>query len=769
MPESISQVQLIIRKKIRLVIVLVCSRPFTLQHHLMRSSLIIFLLIQAVVTGFCQSDKNYRQRALEIQHEIWDDTSAKFKVTKIPAEMNRESAVILAYSFDLNDNSKFAFKLSGHAQKLKLQVTDHIRIKLNDRNAIADYSKIEYGKNINDTHVHMYDIYWNVSDTYVGVKIIRPDGTETVMNTIDDMLKKNGKTEDTLYIPGLQEGDILDFYTREERMQDVGYSIIAVRPYTFVLGDRDYPTIYEKLKFRFGESFRAQYISANGAPALIRSRDADANTTLELTQTNLPRSQDTLWISALRQMPFIRFELLFIEKGETDPDPFAGEVKPGSMYSKYIERTSENLSNPRVQFSDQPLRIAKNYFGGSEKMKRASHDSIAKVLYDAWYYFIFNSTSNGAGDYIDKVKYSHAIKLNAALEMSKMLTSLGINNTVYLVCSRNSVSFKNITDLSEMDALVYAHADSTHGYWMAFDDILTVLNEIPARFQGELAFGIQNVPKSEPLQKQPENIKLPISTAADNTITDSIQVNFDASNPLLLHIGQKSKITGSPRHQIQRELMLFDDIDSALAAPVSQKSIMSKLESKSGKKDAFQSIYEKERVDQKINFTGSIQSRFGSVPKEVLNYEVFNPSLCRVENSFSYRILFTMEHWVTDHNNQYKVKVGKLIGDYQDIAKQEHIRSMNVYLPDARTFNIDIRIDIPDGYQVKDTGDLNIAVSNETGSCKSSTTITGHLLTWHVSEIFLNNFEPASNWPKLAEILHAMYVMSQKEITMEKS
>jgi hypothetical protein len=128
-----------------------------------------------------------------------------------------------------------------------------------------------------------------------------------------------------------------------------------------------------------------------------------------------------------------------------------------------------------------------------------------------------------------------------------------------------------------------------------------------------------------------------------------------------------------------------------------------------------------------------------------------------------------MGNWVTNDNSQLILKAGKLIGDYQDIAKPDHIRTMNVYLPDSRTFDVVIRVNIPNGHHVKNVDDLNISVNNETGYCKSNATLTGQVLTWHVSETFLNNFQPASNWSKLAEILDTIYTLSEKEITIEKN
>lgn len=732
---------------------------YDISYHMRRLFIFLFL-IQAVVLGFSQSEKNYHQRALEIQHEIWDDTSAAFKVTQIPEGMKHESGVILATSYEINDKSSPTFKIILRAQKLNLHVTERYRVKLNDHRAIARYSNIEYLKNYNETHIRLYDIYRNISDTYIGVKIIHADGTETVVKTDEDVLKRNGKESDSLYIPGLLEGDIIDFYSRVEKIVDVSQAAIAEPPYTFQLGNKYFPTLYERLKFQFGEYFRAQYICANGAPPLVRSRDGNGNTTLELTLTDLPRFRDTFWISEMRQIPCISFDLAFIDNAEVSAGQFAGEIKPGSLYSKYTERATYYLSRP-IRFDNQPLKITKDYFGGREKMERIPRDSVVKVLFNAWYYVFFNTKMKDSGSYANNVKYSSAKKLEGAFEMSKMLASIGIDNTLYLVCSRNAASFKNIINMLEMDALIFVRADSVHSYWMAFDDILTLFNEVPARFQGEFAFGIQNNPKSKSLENKPENYKLPFTTSDDNTIRDSILVNFDSANPRLLRIELDSRATGAPRHHLQRQLMLFDDIDAALSSSVSQKTILTKLESDQGKKV--------EVEDQKKNFNESIHSRFGSFARELLNYEVINPLLCRSENSFSYRTVFTMGNWVTNDNSQLILRAGKLLGDYQDIAKPDHIRTMNVYLPDARKFDVVIRVNIPVGYHVKNVDDLNISVNNETGSCKSNATVTGQVITWHVSETFLNNFEPASNWPKLTEILNAIYNLSEKKISIEKN
>ena len=182
--------------------------------HSLTRLLCLFVSMSLSLAGFSQSIKNYRERAVEIQHEVWDDTSAAFRVTQPPVEISHENGVILATSFDVTDNSKSVIKLSGPSDKVNFRITEHTRVKLNSRNAIERYSTLEYLKNESRTHFRDFDLFTKTSDTYIGVKIIKPGGSEKIVNPDDDVYKKNATNHGLLYIEGLEEGDILDYYAR---------------------------------------------------------------------------------------------------------------------------------------------------------------------------------------------------------------------------------------------------------------------------------------------------------------------------------------------------------------------------------------------------------------------------------------------------------------------------------------------------------------------------------------------------------------------------
>jgi hypothetical protein len=728
----------------------------------------LLLLTSFSLSGFSQSIKSYRERAVEIQHEVWDDESAAFRVMQIPVDMDHESAVILATSFDVTDNSKSVMKLSGSTDKVNFRITDHARVKLNDRSALERFSTIDYLKNQSKTHFRFLDLFTTVLETYIGVKIISPDGSEKIINTDDDVYKKNYTRHGQLIIPGLKEGDILDYYVRVEQKMVEHYISVIQQPYTLLLGNKYFPTLYQKIRVRFGDYFRAQYISANGAPPLAMSQDADG-TILERTLTNLSKLPDNLWISELRQMPFIKIQLGFIKKVEPVPGLFKGEVVPGTVYTQLANLVDDLLQNPASEYDDHPLRLTRDYFGGKEKMKSILKDSIVKVLYNAWYYYMFSSKLKDTVSTLDNLKNARAVSFSGAFQMSKILTSLHIENNLYLVCSSGSASFKNIIGLEDIDALLKVTVEGGRVYWMAFDDILTLINEIPDRYQDEIAIVLKPGMPISPNDKQIEKAKIPLTPASDNITSDSIEVNFNTNNMSILKIGQNAGISGSPRHYIQKDLMLYEDMEAAVAAGISKEGITARLydENKGTREAAFQSVFLQERNNQKDYFENAITARFGSRPDELQYYELFNPELCRTENSVRYKTQFTMGNWVSNENNLYRVQIGKLLGVYPDIDGKS--RSMNVYLPGTRTVNCHVIVHIPDGYQLRDAGDLNMSVKNESGSCLSTASVNGQTLEWNVSETFPHNFEPVGNWPKLAEILHAIYTLSEKKIVLEKN
>src|SRR4051812_1879291 len=161
----------------------------------MRKLFPVFLLSVLYAKSFAQKvDIKYNEHAAEIQKEIWNNKSAPFQVTQIPEDMTDESAVIIARSFEVINCAKMKLKISlllSTTQRISYLTTFHERVKINDKAALDDYATIEYSKKIDRSFSYGFSRLYNKTDTYIGAKIIKANGIETIVNTDEEVLIKN--------------------------------------------------------------------------------------------------------------------------------------------------------------------------------------------------------------------------------------------------------------------------------------------------------------------------------------------------------------------------------------------------------------------------------------------------------------------------------------------------------------------------------------------------------------------------------------------------
>jgi hypothetical protein len=402
-------------------------------------------------------------------------------------------------------------------------------------------------------------------------------------------------------------------------------------------------------------------------------------------------------------------------------------------------------------------------------MKDAPQDSVVKVLYNAWRYNAFCSFATDDINMANDINYSYANSLVGAINLSRMLTSIDIDNAIYLVCSRNSTSLKNVMNMNDFEALVKVSA--VKQYWLAFDDIVTQFDEIPARFQGEDAITMKPEKQKKSVSYYIGHGKIPVTTADDNTITENIDITFDSSNIQLLHISRTCQQTGALRHNDQKQLLLMEDMEADLATNITQKRFVERLSAdKKNQKlvDEFSAAFAKERSNQRSYFFNEIDQQYDNKPKDITNYTIYQPALFNSKESFEYSSTFSMENFVKKAGNNYILEAGKLIGTYQKVDGKERSRSIDVYMPCARMLTWNITVNIPKGYSVKGVDEMNKSLSNATGSFNCTATTNGTSVKIKVSRMYSNNFEKADAWPKLLELMDAFYSFTAQKILFEK-
>ncbi len=74
-------------------------------------TLISFLLINLVALAQTKDEKIYKERAAEIQEEVWNNADKAFEAKQAPEKYKNESAVVLTKSVEVTNSTKRKFKM----------------------------------------------------------------------------------------------------------------------------------------------------------------------------------------------------------------------------------------------------------------------------------------------------------------------------------------------------------------------------------------------------------------------------------------------------------------------------------------------------------------------------------------------------------------------------------------------------------------------------------------------------------------------------------
>jgi hypothetical protein len=744
----------------------------------MRKFLLLLTLTFVYTSLFAQSDKEkkaYADEAATLQKQIWDNQPPEFKSTNVPADLSKESAVILARSFSLsrasNGKFKFARALTFTTRTKKFSIF-HERVKINDKTALEAFSTLEYQKILNKSTSSGFAKFLDVNNTYVGAKVVKAGGKEIVVNTSEEVLTKNESKDKQgkLAIPDLQVGDVLDYYVCQEDIneKDQGNSY-KDNDNILVLAD-EYPVLYYGIDFQFNKKINTKAIYANGAQHFEETTNEDGDKLLSLKLHNIPKYQGALWTSALREYPYI-------ELGSAYND----EVDKVISKNKYdgprqmLDARKFNFEGPFAEViyivSDDVSALEK-YFGGKKNFQKAPLDSTMKVLYTQWkqntfyqnnYYTYEQGSRYKANDDISELNYNHALSQRAIQFMSMTLYNLKIDHDILLVSSRSTNSLDNVFNDSDFDVLIRINGDKP--MYMCFDDPFTHFNEIPERFQGEKVIVLHPVHKNGHNYTFSESEdKLPVISSDQNYINEQLNVSLQP-NMQKLKIERTVREGGALRHDDQRSLLAVQDVDDGYSTMLGMTTINQRCLAKVWLQVKAELDKDREKVGK--NFAIEIKDKFEQEPQEVANCKVTRMAL-ETNPTFEYKGDFVLDNMVKKAGNNYIIDAGKLTGGFLKLDEKDKTRSKDVYMPCARSFKYTIVINIPQGYAAKGMDEMTQSKSNKTGSFVSSATVSDNKLTIVVSRAYNSNFEKAADWPLMVDLITMASDFNAKKILLEK-
>jgi len=161
----------------------------------MLSVAVVFSAAFTTVNAQSKDAEKYRKESEEMRQVVWAWDKPQFKVKAVPQQYTNASKVIIAHHTELtaDSKSKFAFYGLGFGPKKEQTLTEVVRemVKVNDKNAVDDYSELSFTQFERTSGFYTSD----KTTSYVGVRVIKPNGSVKEINADDIVLTKDGAAE----------------------------------------------------------------------------------------------------------------------------------------------------------------------------------------------------------------------------------------------------------------------------------------------------------------------------------------------------------------------------------------------------------------------------------------------------------------------------------------------------------------------------------------------------------------------------------------------
>lgn len=270
---------------------------------IMKRKFASILLIALAQVVFGQVSDSFLKNASK---KVWSTEIPEFNAqTPIPDSLlENNSAVIIAEYHDI-DASHSQISNMTLRNTTTSRYTRRFMVKLLDQAAIERYSEFEFGDK-NSGKAGAYEYY--TRKNAFGARIHK-NGEVKEVDLSEAFKITEGKKGDKevgrkIAIPGLEVGDILEYFYYREDIADV----VSVEGLDIAVLNL-YPVMNFMINGAFDKSLTVEYRTANGCPEPEENSSGSRNL-LSLKLTDLPAGASDRFTREMRQLPYFRVAML---------------------------------------------------------------------------------------------------------------------------------------------------------------------------------------------------------------------------------------------------------------------------------------------------------------------------------------------------------------------------------------------------------------------------------------------------------------------------
>lgn len=706
-----------------------------------------FLLMMQLVCLSVKADNkaDYLKLAQKVRQEVWDNTPVDFKKRAVPEKFKKKSAVILSYykelSTDYYRKATTELFISGRlTRQIDCEDMERMLIQINDKKALKDYSEFSFLTKSKKWQGG----YHHTTNTILGIRVLKKDGTVQVVDFDDYVDVKEGKKgkelSQKIAVPGLEIGDCIDVFS----LNQIDTQEQQLDPFVFFLRQSE-PVLYSRIHCVLDQSLATVYRSMNGAPEFKQTTDKDKNAVLDLTMDQPVDAEPSVWYNATVQSPYImmfitptKTKTVIVEKAmrqkgvRANPDVAPILQDDWKLMKTYVSKNGYS-----------PIGLSGKYTRVFKALKKADLSAEEKADRIA----SFEYTCAGTSQESFNVVPNYLRKLGVELEMG-ITTPLGALPVDQLINYNSTTWFFRLkgTDLYYFPG-VYPK----------------VASEIPFIYQGRKAY----------MQDAEAPFEIPVSKASDNRSVVSVKASLDGTkmniSRRVVYSGEQKMFGQSvcspevslygPDHlEAYWRYLKYDDSNPYCVFPKKDASNI---------KAAFAEYKQKEQADQ---FKEEVTGYHESDPVKVSGYGVDCVGIRKDSADLVYHVDYEMEGLVKRAGSSMMLAVGKLIGEQMKLEGNERIRKDRIWRRMAFADEWNIEVALPKGYQAsaESLKKLNTTVSNDCGEFAVKASAGAGKIIVHVSKSFLHREEPVANWDKVLKLVDACSAFNEKQVVITK-
>ena len=695
------------------------------------------------------------KKELELREQFWGKKGEAYKGDEVPEKWKKESAVILY--------QEFRFEYDKSSGKIYNTAEYHRRVKLQDKAAVKDYSEFSFS----ETFRGQVGYRSTKGKTFVGFKIIKPDGTEKIVDLKDAANIKSDEDDDSsvrkLAIPGLQEGDIIDYYYFIIERFKADNSHIFTPVLTTL--NSTYPIRYQRLEFSVEKNFYISFRPTNGAPTLTRKSDKKRQTYTSV-EKDIERYENRLWMYRYRSLPTIKFQVVYNRRGVPLPAFTAGQGVANKSVSYDDVKKMLMPSLQGYDYTGDAFYKAFKKFSKKQGWQKISEEQWVERGYYYLYHYMMGSELEKYY-LVDGAREPGLSQYGFVSAMHLFLDKRSIPHDLIVTIPRDIAEIKDLMLFQEMSVLLRIRLDDKELYLSNFG-LHPRFNEIPSDYEGASAYVI---PFGK--MKGEKEIVLPVSSKDDNHSKVNITASFitDDLNKIRItsdHTLKRHNRIWSQNNFINPYDFLKEEYEYYGELPYVERGKKRKKREQQALEQRHKEFKERLTENRKERIKSNVEDDYKAEVKEVKKFKIeeLGRSIEKPDMEFSLEV--EVEGLIKKAGPNLILEVGRLITTQIEVPEEQMQRSHDIYMPFARSYDYKITVDIPEGYTVEGTEKLDFNVENSTGGFISKATVEGSQLVIDTRKYYNHNYEPAKKWSLMLTFLEAAYDFTKVKVLLKK-